>query len=99
MARTSTPSRLLPARELGCGSPATAWRRLAEWARAGVFEQLHLEILDRLGEKGRLAWSRASVDSASVRAKGGGTTLARIRSTVASQEARSTWYATVAGCR
>ena len=36
MARTSTPWRLLPARELGCGSPATAWRRLAEWARAQI---------------------------------------------------------------
>jgi hypothetical protein len=31
MARTSTPWRLLPARELGCGSPATCWRRLTEW--------------------------------------------------------------------
>jgi transposase len=72
MARTSTPWRLLPAKELRCGSPATAWRRLAEWAKAGVFEQLHLEILDRLGEQGRLDWSRASVDSASVRAKRGG---------------------------
>jgi transposase len=37
MARTSTPWRLLPARELGCGSPATCWR-LAEWAKAGVFD-------------------------------------------------------------
>jgi transposase len=72
MARTSTPWRLLPAQELGCGSPSTAWRRLAEWAKAGVFEQLHLDILDRLGERGRLDWSRASVDSASVRAKRGG---------------------------
>jgi transposase len=72
MARTSTPWRLLPAKELGCGSPATAWRRLAEWAKAGVFEQLHLDILDRIGEQGRLDWSRASVDSASVRAKRGG---------------------------
>ena len=72
MARTSTPWRLLPARELGCGSPATAWRRLNEWAKAGVFEQLHLEVLDRLGLAGRLDWSRASVDSASVRAKRGG---------------------------
>ena len=35
MARTSTPWRLLPARELGCGSPATCWRRLTEWAQAG----------------------------------------------------------------
>jgi transposase len=71
MARTSTPWRLLPARELGCGSPATAWRRFDEWAKAGVFEALHLEILDRLGEQGRLDWSRASLDSASVRAKRG----------------------------
>jgi transposase len=72
MARTSTPWRLLPARELGCGSPATAWRRLAEWATAGVFEALHLDILDRLGEQGWLDWTRTSVDSASVRAKRGG---------------------------
>ncbi len=72
MARTSTPWRLLPARELGCGSPATCWRRLTEWAKAGVFDQLHVEVLDRLGEQGRLDWSRASVDTMSVRAKRGG---------------------------
>jgi transposase len=72
MARTSTPWRLLPARELGCGSPSTCWRRLAEWANAGVFDQLHLEVLDRLGEQGRLDWTRASVDTMSVRAKHGG---------------------------
>jgi transposase len=72
MARTSTPWRLLPARELGCGSPATCWRRLTEWANAGVFDQLHLQVLDRLGEQGRLDWSRASVDTRSGRAKRGG---------------------------
>jgi transposase len=72
MVRTSTPWRLLPARELGCGSPATCWRRLNEWAQAGVFDQLHLAVLDRLGEQGRLDWSRASVDTMSVRAKRGG---------------------------
>jgi hypothetical protein len=66
------PWRLLPARELGCGSPATCWRRLTEWTKAGVFDQLHLEVLDRLGEQGRLDWSRASVDTMSVRAKRGG---------------------------
>jgi hypothetical protein len=31
-----------------------------------------LDILDRLGEQGRLDWSRASLDSASVRTKRGG---------------------------
>jgi transposase len=71
MARTSTPWRLLPARELGCGSPATCWRRLAERADAGVFDQLHLEVLYRLDEHGQLDWSRASVDTMSVRAKRG----------------------------
>jgi transposase len=72
MARTSIPWRLLPARELGCGSPATVWRRLTEWTKAGVFDQLHLGVLDRLGEQGELDWSRASVDTMSVRAKRGG---------------------------
>jgi transposase len=69
MARTSTPWRLLLAGELGCGSPSTCWRRLSEWANAGVFDQLHLEVLDRPGEKGRLDWSLATVDTMSVRAK------------------------------
>jgi transposase len=36
MARTSTPWRLLPDKELGCGSPSTCWRRLTGWANAGV---------------------------------------------------------------
>jgi transposase len=72
MARTSTPWRLLPTRELGCGSPATCWRRLTEWAKAGVFDALHLRVLDRLGEQGQVDWEWASVDSTSVRAKRGG---------------------------
>ena len=99
MARTSTPWRLLPAQELGCGSPATCWRRLTEWANAGVFDALHLVVLDRLGQRGQLDWSRAAVDTMSVRAKRGGTMWAQIQSIVASLEASSTWSATMAGCR
>jgi len=72
MARTSTAWRLLPARELSCGSPATCWRRLTEWAKAGVFDTLHLQVLDRLGDQGQLDWEWVSVDSTSVRAKRGG---------------------------
>jgi transposase len=68
MARTSTPWNLLPAKELGCGSATTCWRRLDEWARAGVFEQLQAVLLDELGEAGRLDLERVLVDSASVRA-------------------------------
>ena len=99
MARTSTPWRLLPARELGCGSPTTCWRWLTEWAKAGVFDQLHLEILDRLGQQGVLDWTRACVGTMSVRAKRGGITWAQIQSIGASLEASSTWSATVAACR
>ncbi len=57
--------------ELGYGSGWTCWRRLHEWADAGVFDQLHRSVLDRLGETGQLDWSRASLDSVSVRAKRG----------------------------
>jgi len=57
--------------ELGYGSGWTCWRRMREWAEAGVFDQLHRAVLDRLGEQGRLDWSRASLDSVSVRAKRG----------------------------
>jgi transposase len=99
MARTSTSWRLLPTRELGCGSPATVWRRLTEWAKAGVFDQLHLEVLDRLGNAGRLDWSRASVDTMSVRAKRGGTMSAQIPSTAASQDPSCISSPTARACR
>jgi transposase len=67
MARTSTPWSLLPAKELGCGSATTCWRRLDEWAKAGVFEQLQAVLLDELGEAGRIDLERVSVDSFSLR--------------------------------
>jgi transposase len=93
MARTSTPWRLLPARELGCGSPSTCWRRLTEWADAGVFDQFHLEALDRLGEQGRLDWQRAAVDTMSVRARRGGTMGRK------SRRSRQAWNQAAPGLR
>jgi muconolactone delta-isomerase len=63
MARTSTPRAAAAGQRAGCGSSATVWRRLGEWAAAGVFDQLPLQVLDRVGEQGRLDWSRASVDT------------------------------------
>jgi transposase len=61
----------LPAKELGCGSASTCWRRLDEWAKAGVFEQLQALLLDELGEAGRVDLERVSVDSFSLRASKG----------------------------
>jgi len=72
MARTSTPWSLLPAKELGCGSATTCCRRLDEWAKAGVFEQLQAVLLDELSEAGRVDVERVSVDSFSLRAVKGG---------------------------
>jgi transposase len=55
--------------ELGCGSGVTCWRRLREWQDARVWPRLHRVVLDRLAQRGLLDWSRAAVDSVSVRAK------------------------------
>jgi transposase len=49
----------------------TAHRRFAQWTRAGVFRRLHHVVLDELGSRGALDWSRAIIDGASVRAKKG----------------------------
>ena len=64
---------LLPAKELGCGSATTCWRRFDQWAKAGVFDQLQALLLDELGEAGRIDLERVSVDSFSLRAVKGGT--------------------------
>jgi transposase len=68
MTRISTPWSLPPAKELGCGSATTCWRRLDEWARAGVLERLQAVLLDELSEAGRIDLERVSVDSFSLRA-------------------------------
>src|SRR5688500_11049464 len=68
--KSGIPWEMLP-QEMGCGSGVTCWRRLRDWQAAGVWDRLHRELLDRLGDAGRIDWSRASLDSASIPAKGG----------------------------
>src|SRR5829696_2647704 len=67
--RSGIPWEMLP-HEMGCGSGMTCWRRLRDWHRAGVWRKLHRLLLSRLGQQGDIDWSRASIDSVSVRAKG-----------------------------
>ena len=52
-------------------SGMTSWRRLKEWHEAGVGEELHRTLLDRLGKADQIDWERASLDSASVAAPRG----------------------------
>ena len=76
--KSGIPWEMLP-QEMGCGSGSTSWRRLRDWQEAGVWEELHRALLDRLGEADRIDWERASLDSASVPAKRGAEGPGRIR--------------------
>jgi len=64
---TGIPWEDLP-REMGCGCGMTCWRRLRDWQAAGIWDRIHKVLLDRLRNAGRIDWSRAAVDSSSVRA-------------------------------
>src|SRR5688500_8138164 len=68
--KTGIPWEYLP-KEMGCGSGMTCWRRLRAWTTAEVWHRLHTTLLDRLGAADRIDWSRASLDSGSLRAKKG----------------------------
>jgi transposase len=59
-------------RELGCGCGMTCWRRLRDWAKAGVGSKLHGLLLAELHGADKINWSRALIDSSFVRARGGG---------------------------
>src|SRR3982750_1971014 len=90
--RSGIPWRLLP-QELGCGSGVTCWRRLRDWQQAGVWDALHRRLLNWLGEERAIDWSRASIDSLSVRAKKGARPPARVRWTAVSWAPSTTcWW-------
>ena len=69
--RSGIPWEMLP-KEMGCGSGMTCWRYLAAWQEQGIWQKLHEVLLAKLREADAIDWSRAVVDSASVRAVGGG---------------------------
>ena len=76
--KTGIPWQYLP-KEMGCGSGMTCWRRLQDWQKAGVWDKLHRILLNHLREKDKIDFSRAVVDSASVRAVLGGRKPARMQ--------------------
>ena len=69
--KSGIPWEMLP-QEMGCGSGMTCWRRLSEWQEAGVWQRLHELLLSKLRKADQIDWSRAVVDSGSIRAVGGG---------------------------
>src|SRR5262245_12203934 len=45
-----------------------SWRRLSDWQWEGVWELMHFALLNWLSREGDIDWSRAIIDSRSVRA-------------------------------
>jgi len=76
--RSGIPWRMLP-KTLGYGSGMTCWRRLRDWQQAGILDLIHFVLLNWLSRDGRIDWSRAVVDSCSVRAVFGGCRQDRVR--------------------
>jgi transposase len=62
---------MLP-QELGCGSGMTCWRRVHDWQQEGVWDLIHFALLEWLARSDQIDWSRAVVDSCSIRAVYGG---------------------------
>jgi transposase len=85
--KTGIPWEYLP-KEMGCGSGMTCWRRLRDWQLAGVWEKIRCVLLQRLEDAEQIDWSRAVVDSTSIRAVFGGRRLAQIPR-IAANPARS----------
>ena len=69
--RTGIGWEYLP-QEMGCGSGMTCWRRLRDWQKVGIWDKIHRALLNKLRQAEKIDWSRAVVDSASVRALLGG---------------------------
>jgi transposase len=69
--RTGIPWEYLPATS-EFPSGYTCRRALIRWHRRGVWKKLYLNLLAELEDQGHINWSRAVVDSASVRATHGG---------------------------
>ncbi|GAB7065657.1 hypothetical protein JCM12681A_73670 [Streptomyces mexicanus] len=59
----------LPSASFG-PSGATAHRRFTEWTKARVWAKLHRLVLDELGARGELDWTRCAIDSVNMRALG-----------------------------
>ena len=61
------PWEYLP-KEMGCGSGMTCWRRPRDWLVFGAWKKIHHALLEEFHQVGEIDWSRAVIDSSSVRA-------------------------------
>jgi transposase len=95
--RSGIPWEMLP-QEMGCGSGMTCWRRLRDWQQAGIWDLIHFALLNWLSRGGQIDWSRAVLDSCSVRAVFGGSRQVLIPQIEPSSAANAMWSATAKAC-
>lgn len=91
--KTGIPWEYLP-KEMNCGCGMTCWRRLRDWQKAGVWDKIHQELLNRLRHIDQIDFSRALIDSGSVRAVFGGRKQARIPRIDANRDRSTTFSPT-----
>jgi len=96
--KSGIPWEMLP-QEMNCGSGMTCWRRLRDWTRAGVWEKLHHELLNRLRDADQIDWSRAAMDASLVPAKRGVPRRGQTRRTAAKRARSGTWSRTARASR
>ncbi len=96
--KSGIPWEMLP-QEMGCGSGMTCWRYLKAWQEQGVWQKVHEVLLGRLRAAEQIDWSRAVVDSASVRAVLGGLKRAPIPRIAPERAANTTSSRTPRACR
>ena len=77
-------------------SPATCWRRFADWSADGVWERAWRRLLDKLNERGLIRWEEGFADGTFASAKKGA--IASVQPNAA--RARSSWCSpTAPACR
>lgn len=87
--RSGIPWQMLPTEAFGV-SGSTCWRRFQEWTETGIWAEVHIRLLNRLGKLDEVDRSFDVVDSASVRALLGGRTPGRAPSTAVRTGANGT---------
>jgi transposase len=86
--RSGIPWEMLP-QELGCGAGMSCWRYLNAWQKKGIWKRIHKVLLSKLREADKIDFSRAVVDSSSVRAVLGGPKRGRTQQ-IAGKKAQNT---------
>jgi transposase len=86
--KSGIPWEMLP-QELGYGTGMSCWRYLNSWQQQGIWNRIHRVLLSKLREVDKIDFSRAIVDSSSVRAVLGGPKRGRTQQ-IAAKKGQST---------